>query len=346
MKKKFSITGFILAAALIILAFSLPQLRASFDSNQDQANSDKPVNNQIEHTIGLLQMMDHPALDEIRQGIYDGLAERGYHDGENIEIIYQNGQGDQNNLKRIADNFVAQDVDYLVGIATPAAQALNNASGQTIPVIGSAVSDPVGAGLLENPENPGRPVTAIADHAPIKEQIQLIQEFVPNLKKLGILYTSSEVNVRRNVADAIAYCEDNGIDYEVKTISSTNELKPVAEQLAQEVDAIYIPNDNTIAGAMPTLIAATNAAGVPTFPTADSMIAEGGVATVGINQYEYGLLTAKVIADLIEGANLNAYPVQYNDKNDFYYNDESLKALGIKPPAGFTEKAINVNEKE
>ncbi|MCI6585406.1 MAG: ABC transporter substrate-binding protein [Mobiluncus sp.] len=289
--------------------------------------------------IGLLQMMSHPSLDDIRQGVYDGLKERGYTDGENIKIDYQNGQGDQTLLKTIADQFMADKKDYLVGIATPAAQALANSSHNSVPVVLSAVSDPLGVGLVKDNAKPGVNVTGVSDQTPVKAQLDLVKKIMPQATRLGILYSSSSQNVGEAVAEAKKLAPEYGWSAKEATITTTNDLAQVAEQLAADVDMIFVPNDNTIAAAMPTLITATTAHNVPVFPVVDKMVADGGLATVGINQHQIGVDTANVLADLIEGNQAKDYPIVFTKKVDTIINSKQATRLGITLPADVTATA-------
>lgn len=349
--KKISNFGSFLIGALLTLFLVMPQLQGS----QNSANNAESEADTVELAdtkgkviaIGLMQQMDHPSLDMIREGIYEGLEARGYVDGENIAIDYQNGQGDQNNFKMIADNFVAGEKDMVVGIATAAVQALANSAQGELPVIMSAVSDPVAAGLLDDLDNPGGNVTGVSDYTPIEEQLDLMVKVLPEMKTMGIIYNSSEVNVKNHVEEAKTYAESLGLEVEEATITSTNDLAQVAEQLAGKVDAIWVPNDNTIASSMPTLIQVTDSQKVPVFPVVDAMVADGGLATVGLNQRQIGVDTANVIADIIEGEDTATYPVHFTSKVDVYYNSDTAERLGITLPAEITAGATDVNpEKE
>lgn len=347
--KKITAFGSFLIAILFVFFLFMPNLQANRDGQQNQANVNS---DEVELAdtggevieIGLMQQMDHPSLDLIRQGIYDSLAERGYLDGENIEIEYQNGQGDQNNFKMIADSFVAADKDIMVGIATAAAQALANASQNETPVIMAAVSDPIAAGIVKDLKEPGVNVTGVSDTTPIEQQIDLIVETLPEAQTLGVLYNSSEVNVKNHVQQAKTYAESIGLNVEEATISSTNDLAQVAEQLAGNVDAVWVPNDNTIASAMPTLISATDSQGVPVFPVVDQMVAEGGLATVGLNQYQLGVDSGTVIADVIEGADPSTYPIKFTSAVELYYNSETSEKLGIALPQRVIDEGTDVSE--
>ena len=293
-------------------------------------------------TIGILQFMEHPSLDDIRFGMIDQLAQRGYINGINIDIIYKNGQADQNTMKSIADQFIAQDLDILVGVATPAAQALQNAAAGQTPVIFAGISDPVGAGLVKSLENPGQPVTGATFEPQDAATLDLIKAIMPEAKTLGVLYNTSEQNAAQQVGNIKELAPAAGFEIKERTITSTNDLKQVAEQLAGEVDAIYVPQDNTIAGAMDTLIPATNAKGVPVFPAVDAMVSQGGLATMGLNQYMWGADSGTAIADVIEGADASTYPVIVSKISNQFINSDAATALGIEIPAEVAEAAIDM----
>lgn len=347
--KKISSIGAVLVIALFALYLAMPTLiakREGIESTEVEVDESQLVELDEEISIGLLQFIQHPSLDQIRQGFYDGMAERGYVDGENISIDYQNGQGNQSDLAMISDAFISENADILVGIATPAAQALANASNGDRPVILSAVSDPANNGFIASDEEPGANITGVTDTAPVADQFDLMQSILPDMENVGIIYNSSESNVTATVNQAKEEAESRGLNVVESTITSTNDLASIAEQLAGQVDAIWVPNDNTIASAMDTLIQVTDANGVPVFPVVDAMVADGGLATVGINQYQFGLDTATVVADVIEGADTATYPIIYNDKTDLFINRAKAEELGIELPEDLVKDAIDVNSEE
>ncbi|MEY8370591.1 tryptophan ABC transporter substrate-binding protein [Aerococcaceae bacterium 50-4] len=347
--KKISSIGATLVIALFVLYLAMPTLiakREGIGTTTKEIDTSQLVETEEDITIGLLQFIQHPSLDQISQGFYDGMAERGYVDGENITIDYQNGQGNQSDLAMISDAFIAENADILVGIATPAAQALANASNGDRPVILSAVSDPANNGFIASDEEPGANVTGVTDTAPVKKQFDLMETLLPEMENVGIIYNSSESNVTKTVNDAKAEAESRGLNVVESTITSTNDLASIAEQLAGQVDVIWVPNDNTIASAMDTLIQVTDANNIPVIPVVDAMVADGGLATVGINQYQFGLDTATVVADVIEGADTASYPIIYNDKTDTYINTAKAEDLGINIPQELIDNAIDVNSSE
>ena len=243
-------------------------------------------------TIGIVQIVEHPSLDTIRESMVKELANLGYVEGENFKVDYQNAQNDQSNLNSICKKFVGDQVDTIVAIATPSAQAAAAATTE-IPIVFSAVTDPVAAQLVENMEKPEANITGTSDAIPVDQVFELCKELTPDVQKFGFLYTSSEVNSKSVIDQAKALADQYGYTYEEMTITNTSELKQAAESLANKVDAIYSPIDNTIASAMPVLSEAGIAAKIPVYVGADSMVADGGYATVGINNEDLGKKTAE-----------------------------------------------------
>lgn len=201
-------------------------------------------------TIGIVQYMDHIALDSAREGFIEALKDNGYIEGENIVIDYQNSQGDQSNLGSISDRFLSKNVDLVLAIATPAAQSI---AGKTteIPILATAITDFVSARLADSNEKPGGNVSGTSDMNPIKEQIDLLHKLAPNAKKIGVLYTSSEDNSILQAKIAKEAIEKLGLTYVEVTVTNTNDVQQATQSIVSMCDAIYIPTDNTFASAMP-----------------------------------------------------------------------------------------------
>ncbi|MDT1938848.1 MULTISPECIES: tryptophan ABC transporter substrate-binding protein [Carnobacterium] len=290
--------------------------------------------------VGILQLTSHPALDKIYEGIMDALKEEGFVDKKNIKIDFQNAQGDQSNLKTMSERFANEQAAVMVGIATPSAQALANAS-KEIPIVLGAVTDPKGAGLVADNQHPGGNITGVSDLTPIKAQFNLIKTLLPDAKKIGIIYSSSEDNSVVQGKQAEEEAKKSGLEPITATVSSTNDVNQVATNLAGKVDAIYVPADNTVASAMNTLISVTDAKGIPVFPAVDTMVAEGGLATVGLNQYELGKMTGKMTADLLKGKKKAATtPIEYLKHGDTIINPKKAEKLGITIPQEMLDHAI------
>lgn len=326
MKKMY---GFIaLLTVLLIIAF----VSAKKETNEER-NHDVPV-------IGILQITSHPALDAIHKGIIDGLSEEGYQNGETIKVEDQNPQGDQSNLNTMSQRLVSKDVDILAAIATPSAQALANAT-EDIPIILAGVTDPESSNLVKSNKEPGGNITGVADQLPIKEQISLMKELMPAAKNIGILYSSSEDNSIINAKEAEKIAEQSGFKVKTMTVSSTNDVAQAGSALADQVDAIWVPSDNTIASALNTLLQVTDEKGIPVFPPVDTMVKQGGLATVGINQYEMGKQAGKMAAAILDGEEIPANTsIQSPIHTNIYMNQQKAKQLGIHIPSELKEQAV------
>ena len=250
--------------------------------------------------VGIIQLVEHQALDAANKGIVDELAARGYKDGGKIKIDQQNAQADQSNMKNIAQRFVSNNSALIFAIATPAAQTVANTT-KTIPIVGTAITDYQTARLVKSNEKPGTNVTGSSDMNPIAEQAQLIKDFVPNLKTLGVIYNSSEVNSEVQVNALKTVAQKMGVTLKIATVSNVNDIQQAANSLVGKVQAIYIPTDNVLASAMPTLIKVTNQAKLPVICGEPNMVKNGGLATIGIDYYELGKIAGDMGADILDG---------------------------------------------
>lgn len=284
--------------------------------------------------VGVLTLMRHPALDEIYRGYKAGLAKSGY----KVKIDYQNANNDQSNLKTMAEKLVNSQDQVLFGITTPSSQALANATKKK-PIVLGAVTDPKGAGLVKNNKRPGGNITGVSDRAPIKQQLKLIQRFLPKLKTLGIIYTSSDSSAVSGYKQIVSYCKQMGINYKAYSISNSNDLNQVSQQMLTQVDAVIVPTDNTIAGAMQTLVKNANAAKKPVFPAAGTMVKDGGLATYSVDQYQLGLIGAKMTVQILQGKKPGDMAIRYVEHGTPYLNLKEAKKLGIKVPASFLKEA-------
>ena len=288
--------------------------------------------------IGVVQLVEHPALDASYEGFADALKAAGYIDGENITIDYQNGQGEQANCQTIATQFANDKVDLVLAIATPAAQAAANVI-KDIPSLVTAVTDPADASIVDSNEKPGGNVSGTSDLTPVKEQIDLMLELVPDVKTVAVLYTSSETNsvFQANLAhEAIAA---RGLESIEATISASNEIQQVVESVIGKADAIYIPTDNAFANAMATVTMVTEPAGIPVIVGESGMVDNGGLATVGIDYYKLGYQTGEMAVRILkDDAKTADMPIEYLNDVDFSINTEIADSLGIAIPAELAEK--------
>ncbi|EOZ5986629.1 tryptophan ABC transporter substrate-binding protein [Enterococcus faecium] len=332
MKNKRLIT--VVVIILVYLAGAFIYGKASGEKESTSTNQTKKTT-----VVGVLQYVSHPALDEIYRGIKDGLKEEGLKEGENLEIKFQNGQADQSKLATMSQQLVQSDPDVLIGIATPAAQSLANTT-SSIPVVLGAVTDPVGAGLVGSLEKPGGNVTGVSDQPPVASQIKLASDLLPNAKKVGILYASSEDNSKYQVAQAEEAAKKEGLEAVKYAVPSTNEIAQTVQVMSRQVDFIYVPLDNTIANAMQTVVKEANKANIPVIPSVDTMVEQGGLATIGINQYQLGLQSGKMAAELASGKEKpEMTPVYMFDQGDTVINQSQADHLGITIPQSMKEKA-------
>ncbi len=283
--------------------------------------------------IGVLQLIEHVALDSAYEGFVDGLAEAGYVDGENISIDYQNAQGEQANCVTIAQKFVNDDVDLILAIATPAAQAAANLT-DSIPILVTAVTDPESAMLVESNEMPGRNVSGTSDLTPVAAQMDLLVDLVPSAETVGLLYTSSEQNSIFQIDLAKKALDSLGLDYIEATVSSSNEIQQVTQSLVGKVDAIYSPTDNLIAAGMATVGMVAMEAGIPVICGEEGMVMTGGLATYGINYYNLGMQTgAQAVRILKDGANPAEMPIEYLSSGELVINEDFANAIGFAIPS-------------
>ncbi|WP_428768667.1 ABC transporter substrate-binding protein [Treponema sp. HNW] len=283
--------------------------------------------------IGILQLVEHDALDASYKGFVDSLAEAGYVDGTNISIDYQNAQGEQANCQTIAQKFVNDRCDLILAIATPAAQAAANLT-DTIPILVTAVTDPESAKLVKSNAMPGTNVSGTSDLTPVEAQIKLLKKIVPGAKKIALLYNSSEQNSAFQVAIAKKACGEIGLSYVDATVSNSNEIQQVVQNLVGKVDAIYVPTDNMIAAGITTVGMIAREAKLPVICGEEGPVMKGGLATYGINYYELGKLTGKqAVLILRDGKKPAEMPIEYVQSFDLTVNKDMAEAIGITIPS-------------
>ncbi|WP_312645099.1 ABC transporter substrate-binding protein [Hydrogenoanaerobacterium sp.] len=315
-----------------------PAASGTSSSAPEAAPSSEPSADKI-LKIGVVQLIEHDALDAAYLGFVDGLKEAGYEDGKNIQIDYQNAQGEQANCVTIADKLVNDKSDLILAIATPAAQAVANKT-KDIPILVTAVTDPADAKLVATNAAPGGNVSGTSDLNPIKEQMSLIKELVPTVKKVGMLYSSSEANSVFQVNLAKEELKAMGIESVDYTVSNSNEVQQVVQSMVGKVDAVYSPTDNTIAAGMATVAMVANPAKLPVIVAEGGMVKNGGLATYGLSYYNLGKQTAAMAVKILaEGAKPADMPIEYLKETDLIINKTTAEALGITIPQALAGKA-------
>ena len=276
-------------------------------------------------TIGISQFAEHGSLDNCREGFLEGLKEAGYEEGKNLTIEYQNAQADTGNAATIADSFVNKKVDLICAIATPSAMsAYNSAMDADIPVIYTAVSDPSGAGLVnEDGTNVGN-ITGTSDKLPVTEQMALIRELMPDAKKIGILYTTSEANSVSTIQEYKDHAEEYGFEIVDTGINTIADVEMAAKDLASKVDCISNLTDNTVVSALQTVLAAANDAKIPVFGSEVEQVKNGCVAAVGIDYVALGKQTGEMAAKVLKGeATAAETPFEICEGGNVYVNTEA-----------------------
>jgi putative ABC transport system substrate-binding protein len=276
--------------------------------------------------IGIVQPMDHPSLNQIRDTIISELQAQGM--GDKVEIISKNANGDMNLLPSIMQDFLNDNVNMIVPIATPAAQAAM-ASTKTVPIVFSAVSNPVAAGLVTSFAETTGNITGVSNSIPIEDIFKLAGILTPKAKVFGFVYNSSEINSTSGIEIAKSYCNKNGIKYKEATITGTADLQQAASSLVGQVDAFFTPNDNTVASAMAIYVQVATDAKLPIYAGADSMVKDGALATVGIDYTKLGKQTAAMIVRIVNGQTIKENHVEQVAEYANMININTANKLGI-----------------
>ncbi|HFI0594545.1 ABC transporter substrate-binding protein [Streptococcus suis] len=308
-----------------IIALTVMVVAALFLTQKEQNNS---TNSTAKVKIGVLQFVTHDSLDEIYKGIKAGLEEGGYTTTENLSIDFMNAEGDQSQVQTMSKKLVDNGNELLIGIATPAAQGLANATTE-LPIIMGAVTDPVGANLVTDLKNPGGNITGVSDQTPVADTVSLIKEITPDAKTIGVLYSSNEDNSKIQVAEFKAAAEEAGYTVLEYAVASSNELASTVEVASSKVDALFTPVDNTVASAFSTVVSVANKSKTPIFTSVEDMVEGGGIASVTLSQYDLGVATGKMAAKILDGANPADTPVQIFNEGTVVVNQKVAKELGI-----------------
>ena len=279
-------------------------------------------------TIGITQIVDHPALNAVRDGFIDEMTKQGYIKDEDVVYDLQNAQGDMATANTIAQKFVSEKVDLILSIATPTSQAVVNAT-TTIPIVFSAVTDPVGAGLVKNLENSGNNVTGISDLTPVRKQFELIKEMLPEAKTVGTIYNSAEANSVLTNELAKDACADLGLKLIEATVSSTADVLLAARSLVGKVDAIYVSTDNATVSALDAVVQVTNENNIPLVLADPTTLEKGALVALGFNYYQHGQQTAPIVIKILEGTKPTDIPVEFVKNVELALNLDIAKEIGM-----------------
>lgn len=286
--------------------------------------------------VSVVQIVSHPSLDTIRDSFSDEMEQLGYTEGE-IELEYYDAGNDTSTLNSILSTASGDGSDVIVAIATPTAQSAARYA-EEIPIVFAAVSDPIGAGLTSSLEEPDKNITGTMDDIQVDQILEAALEIDPDMQRLGVIYNASEANSVTNIEKAKTFCEENGIELQEVTVTSTNDVQQAVTTLAGSCDAIFSPNDNTVASAMSAAAQAALEAGIPYYVGADSMVSDGGFLTVGIDYEELGRETARMVDQVLQGTDVADIPiVQFKTDLSIYVNASTMEALGRTLPASIAD---------
>lgn len=294
-----------------------------------------------EVTVAITQIVEHPALDACRKGVKDVLAEAGYVEGETLRWLFESAQGNPTTAAQIARKFVGESPDVIVAISTPSAQTVAAAT-KTIPLVFSAVTDPVGAKLVPGWERPGGNVTGTSDMLPLAEHIGMIRRVVPDLATLGVVYNAGEANSVSSVEALKAAAAELGVRIVEGSATRSSDVLAAARSLVGKADALYVPTDNTVVSAFEAVVKVGIDAKLPVFAADTDSVARGAIAALGFNYYEVGRQTGAQVVRILKGEAPGTIPVEGVKTMDLHLNLASAAKMGVDVPPEMVAEAKNV----
>lgn len=282
-------------------------------------------------TIGITQLVEHPSLDKARNGFIKALEDKGYKDGENIKIDYQNAQNDMLTTQTIANKFVSDKKDLIYAVSTPSAQAAYNST-KDIPILITAVTDPVAAGLVKSLDKPEGNLSGTSDYISIDKNLELIKTLVPKAKTIGVLYSTSEVNSKIQVEMLKKYASKNNYKVVEKGISSSNEINQAISSLSKNIDVLYVPTDNLIVSSMPIVSKIATDNKIPVIASEDGSVKSGALACQGIDYEKLGYKTGEIAVKVLNGEKVSNIPISTLDDTQIIINEDVLNLLSMKKP--------------
>jgi putative ABC transport system substrate-binding protein len=296
-----------------------------------------------EVTVAVTAIVEHPALDAVRDGVKEALAAAGYKEGENLKFLYESAQGNPATAAQIARQFAGEGPDVIVPISTPSAQAVVSST-RDIPVVFTAVSDPLGAQLVNDMDKPGGNVTGLSDLSPVAEHVALIKEILPNAKSIGYLYNSGEANSVSLLAVLKTQAEKAGLTVVESAATKSAEVQGAARALVGRADVIYIPTDNTIISALEGAVAVAEEAKLPLFTADTDSVSRGAVAALGFNYHDVGKQTGDVVVRVLKGENPGDIAVKVAAGTDLVINKTAASKMGVTFPESVLGRATRVIE--
>ncbi|MEN6670404.1 ABC transporter substrate-binding protein [Psychrobacter sp. B38] len=337
---RLSLFGAAISATLGLIGCSNATDTAAATDESAAANTDKPAK-----TLAITQIVEHPSLDEMRRGIIDELADNGYVEGQNLTVNFQSAQGNTATAGQIAKQFAGDNPDAIVAISTPSAQSIV-ASTKTIPVIYTAISDPVAAKLIDENDVPIQSnVTGLSSQLPIEPQLDNIQKIVPNAKTIGYVYSPGEVNsvvVLNQLKKAAAA---RGLTILDVTANRPTDVAMATRSLAGRADVIYTSLDNNVVSAFEAMAGAANELKIPVIASDEFSVRRGATAAMGVNDYDFGRTTGKMVYRVLNGEAINTIKPQVMNTLTLYASPKHAAAQGASLTDDLLKNAVNVDQK-
>ena len=311
------------------------------DTTAAESSGEAKAENGASYTIGIGQFAAHGSLDNCREGFLQGLAEEGIVEGQNLTVLYENAQADGGIASQIVTNFVSQKVDLICGIATPMAQSAYGVGKKNdIPVIYTAVTDPIAAELANIDGTPVGEVTGTSDKLPVTEQLAMIREILPDAKTIGIMYTTSEVNSLSAIEEYKIAAPEYGFEIVETGISTTADVPLAADSLLSKVDCVTNLTDNTVVASLPVILDKANKLNVPVFGSEIEQVKIGCLAAMGLDYIDLGKQTGKMAAAVLKGEKkASEMGFEVIEEAAFYGNEKVAENLGITFPEDLTSSA-------
>ncbi|MEH6823899.1 MAG: ABC transporter substrate-binding protein [Motiliproteus sp.] len=294
-----------------------------------------------EKHVAITQIVEHPALDACRQGVRDGLAAAGYRVGDNLKWSYESAQGNPAIAAQIAKKFAGDSPDVIVAISTPSAQTVA-ASARHIPLVFTAVTDPLGAKLVSNMDKPGKLITGITDLSPIDKHMALVLQVVPGAKRLGVLYNPGEANSVTLVEMVKEQAAKQGMTLIEGVATKSGDVLAAVRSLVGNVDAIYIPLDNTVVSALEAVIKVAEQNDIPLISGDTDSVTRGTIAAVGFNYYDVGVQTGALVARVLNGEKPGDLAVERVEQLELFLNPGAAQRMGVILPQAMLDQAKQI----
>lgn len=321
--------------AMLLCSIMVGTALVGCGSSSSTGSSEKMKN------VGVVQIVQHDALDSANKGFVDALKEKGYEEGKNIKFDQQNAQGEQANAQTITKQFADSNKDLIFAIATPAAQAAYNST-KDIPIVFTAVTDPVSAEIAKDWKSSGTNVTGTSDKVPVEDQVKLMKKLLPDAKTIGVIYNTSETNSVVQLNELKSAAEKEGLSIKEIGVTNVNEINQNLASALGQIDVLYTPTDNTVASAYSLVGQLCLNANKPIIGAEEAVVMKGGLATIGIDYYKLGKEAGYKAAEVLDGKKPSDVEITTLSEMAFTINEDVAKKLNITIPEDINKDAKKV----